>query len=245
MSMVILLPASLCSDRYILGLASRRTILDSAQNLAPKASTSEEFGGTVKCSPMLPPSLGRVNTPRVRKMRMNIPSRVFHHPLTTPAPTLIAVENDENVLPSTTNKYAMAIILLGKTRTLHLRELNRHHVIVGRGAGWLEGSASRYRRHEKLSGRVQAGNDGQALNVVLVRRRRGGSRRQEDREDEVSSIRREDLGCKDSESRQSLIRLVSTLCRRPRTVLLTLTVSLDCDDDHSMAHPDAAIDVHI
>ncbi len=53
------------------------------------------------------------------------------------------------------------------------------------------------------------------------------------------------------ELRRSLIRLVSTLCpssiisRRPRTVLITLTVSLDCDDDDSMAHPDAAIDARL
>ncbi len=46
-------------------------------------------------------------------------------------------------------------------------------------------------------------------------------------------------------------RLVSTLCpsdiiaRGPRTILVTLTISLDRDDDHSMAHPGAAIDTRL
>ncbi len=56
----------------------------------------------------------------------------------TPVPTLVAVENDEDVQPSTTNKYAMHVVLPGQTRSLHLRELNRHHVITDRGAGRLD-----------------------------------------------------------------------------------------------------------
>ncbi len=108
MSVVILLPAALCSNRHILGPARWTTLL--GINI-----TSEEFGGIVKCSPMRLPcwserliSLKRVSTFQRKWEVGELALTHVSYPSTTPLQynsLIVTVDNDDDVLPFTTSMW--------------------------------------------------------------------------------------------------------------------------------------------